>query len=84
MRPARLRERKYMLANYGSTLHFSAHGQGAAKNRYVKIVTMPLSLAYGAGLSKGGGAVKFKIMKTKRKISPLRISPFSCPKLYDQ
>ena len=34
-----------------------------------------------AGFSKGGGAGNLKIMKTKRKISPLRISPFSCPKL---
>ena len=30
---------------------------------------------------RGEGAVNLKIMKTKRKISPLRISPFSCPKL---
>ena len=31
----------------------------------------------------GGGAVpeNLRIMKTKRKISPLRFSPFSCPKL---
>ena len=31
---------------------------------------------------KGGGVPgNLRIMKTKRKISPLRISPFSCPKL---
>ena len=30
---------------------------------------------------KGGGAENLRIMKNKRKISPLRISPFSCPKL---
>ena len=38
-----------------------------------------LPVAY-AGFSKGW-AGNLKIMKTKRKISPLRISPFSCPKL---
>ena len=30
---------------------------------------------------KGGVLGNLRIMKTKRKISPLRISPFSCPKL---
>ena len=30
---------------------------------------------------KGGMPGNLRIMKTKRKISPLRISPFSCPKL---
>ena len=33
-----------------------------------------------AGFSKGG-AGNLKIMKTKRKMSPFRISPLSCPKL---
>ena len=32
-------------------------------------------------LSKEGVPGNLRIMKTKRKISPLRISPFSCPKL---
>ena len=30
---------------------------------------------------KGGRAENLKIIKTRRKISPFRISPFSCPKL---
>ena len=29
---------------------------------------------------RGGGAGNFKMMKTRRKIFPLRISPFSFPK----
>ena len=38
-------------------------------------------MAY-AGFSKGGGGGgNLRIMKTKRKISPLRISPFFGPKL---
>ena len=31
----------------------------------------------------GGGPENLNIIKTKRKIFPLRISPFSCPKLGD-
>ena len=37
------------------------------------------ALAY-AGFSKGEQE-NLRILKTKRKISPLKISPFSCPKL---
>ena len=39
-----------------------------------------LPLAY-AGFSKGRGEGNLRIMKTKRKISPLRINRFSGPKL---
>ena len=34
-----------------------------------------------AGFSKKGGPENLRIMKTRRKISPLRISPLFCPKL---
>ena len=39
------------------------------------------ALAYAGFLKGGEGAGNLRIMKKKRKISPLRISPFSCPKL---
>ena len=43
---------------------------------------MPTAPVVYAEFSKGGWRPgDLKIMKTKRKISPLRISPFSCPKL---
>ena len=43
-----------------------------------------VAVAYTGFLKGGGrGAGNLKIMKNKRKISPLRISPFSCPKLVE-
>ena len=37
--------------------------------------------SYARFLKGGRGAENLGIMKTKRKVSPLRISPFFCPKL---
>ena len=41
----------------------------------------PIGSSVRRMFERGEGAGNLKIMKTKRKISPLRISPFSCPKL---
>ena len=63
---------------FGPRLHFCKLHPGQWSRCCVQWRTQDFRKGGGGG---GGGPGNLRIMKTKRKISPLRISPFFCPKL---